>query len=66
MENPTHSFREINHVLQLVQELRIKSKTMLRWSSRKKKDCFFVTFILHEVNFYRFISTYSVLNKLSE
>ena len=28
-ENPTHSFREMNQVLQLVQELRIKSKTVM-------------------------------------
>ena len=29
MKNPTDSFREMNFVLQLVQELRIKSKTMI-------------------------------------
>ena len=49
MENPTDSFREINHVLQL--ELRIKSKTVMTWSSRNKKSAFFVKFILSEGNF---------------
>ena len=43
MENPTHSFRETNLVLQLIQESQIKSKTMLSWSSRKKKEGVFCT-----------------------
>ena len=29
MKNPTHSFRKMNLVLQLVKELRIKSKTVM-------------------------------------
>ena len=37
----THSFKEINHVLQLVSKLQIKSKTVMSWSSRKKKECIF-------------------------
>ena len=37
MENPTHSFREMNHVFQLVEELQIKSKTVMSWSLRKKR-----------------------------
>ena len=38
MENPTHSFRETNLVLQLMQESQIKSKTVMSWSSQKKKE----------------------------
>ena len=38
MENPTHSFRETNLVLQLP-STSIKSKTAISWSSRKKKNC---------------------------
>ena len=30
LENPTHTFRETNVVLQLIQESRIKSKTVMR------------------------------------
>ena len=41
MENPAHSFREVNHVLQLVKEWEIKSKTVMSWSSRNKKKCIF-------------------------
>ena len=40
MENLTHYFREMSHVLQFVEELRIKSKTMINWSSQKK-ECIF-------------------------
>ena len=43
MENPTHSFRETNLVLQLMEESRIKCKTVMRWSSRKKKRGHFCT-----------------------
>ena len=43
MENPTHSFRETNLVLQLIQESQIKSKTVMSWSSRKKKEGIFCT-----------------------
>ena len=50
-ENPKHSFREINHVLQLVQKLRIKSKVVTSWSSRKKSASF-VIFTLSEGNHY--------------
>ena len=38
MENPTHSFRGSNLVLQLTKESQIKSKTVISWSSRKKKQ----------------------------
>ena len=66
MENPTHTFRETILVLQLIQESRIKSETVMSWKKRKK-IAFFVIIILSEGNLYDmcFISTYSVLNKLS-
>ena len=38
MENPTHSRRETRLVFQLIWELSIKSKTMMSWSSLKKKE----------------------------
>ena len=38
MENSTHGFKETNLVLQFILESQIKSKIMLSWSSRKKKD----------------------------
>ena len=57
MENSTHSFREKNLVLQLIQKSQIKSKTVMSWSSRKKKKAFlyrlfcpkeiFLTFVFH-------------------
>ena len=49
MENPTRSFREMNSVLQLMWKLWIKSKTVMSWSSRKKKE---YIFILSEGNFF--------------
>ena len=68
MENLTRSFKETNLVLQLIQESQIKCKTVMSWSSRKKKECIFLTLILSEgifLNIY-FMSIYSVLNTLSE
>ena len=41
MENPTRSFAEMNLVLQLGWELRIKSKTAMSWGSRKKREYIF-------------------------
>ena len=41
MEHLTHSFREMIHVLQFIEELRVKSKTMTNWSSQKKNKCIF-------------------------
>ena len=38
MENPTNSFRETNLVLQLIKESQIKCKTVMSWSSWKKKE----------------------------
>ena len=43
MENLTHSFREANLVLQLMEESQIKSKTVVSWSLRKKKEGSFCT-----------------------
>ena len=38
MENHTLSFRKTNVVFQLMYEPQIKSKTVMSWSSRKKKE----------------------------
>ena len=48
-----HSFRETNLVPQLIEESQIKSKTVMSWSSRKKKRTFNVPFILSEGNFFK-------------
>ena len=42
MENPTNSFRKTSLVLQLMQESPIKSKTVMSWSSRKRKRGLFL------------------------
>ena len=52
MENPLHSVRETNLVLQLIKESQIKSKTVMSWISRKKKRAFFVPFGLSEGSFF--------------
>ena len=36
-----HSFREMNLVLQLTKELRIKGKPVMSWRLQKKKECIF-------------------------
>ena len=46
MENPTHSFRETNFVLQLIQESQIKGKAVMSWRA------FFEPFILSEGRFF--------------
>ena len=46
MADPKQSVREMNEVLQLIQEFQIKSKTVMSWSWQKKKDCIFLTFTL--------------------
>ena len=51
MKNPTHSLREKNLVLQLMQELQIKSKTVMSWGLQKNKEGIFVPFVLSEGNF---------------
>ena len=61
MENPTHSFKKTNLVLQLIEESEIKSKTVMSWSSQKKKEGIFVLFILSKGNSFSqlcFISMY--------
>ena len=37
MENPAYSFRETNLVLQCIKESQIKCKTVMSWSTQKKK-----------------------------
>ena len=53
VENPAHSFRETNHVLQLIEKLQIKSKAgwWVRAHERKKR-AFFVPFIFSEGKFF--------------
>ena len=41
IENPIHTVKEINIVLQIIQESQVKNKTVMSWSSRKKKECIF-------------------------
>ena len=52
MENPTHSFREMNLVLHLVYKLQMKSKTVMELKlAKEKREClFFVTFLLCREN----------------
>ena len=53
MENPPHTFKETNPVLQLIRESQIKYKAVMSWSLRKKKV---VPFILSEENsFFKFV-----------
>ena len=52
MENPTHSFREMTLVFQLVWELRVKSKTVMSWARERKESAFSATFILPDVNLF--------------
>ena len=53
MENPTHGFRETNLVLQVMEESKIKSKTVMSWSSRKKKEGIFCIVYFVERKFCR-------------
>ena len=53
MENPTHSFREKNLVLQLIYKSQIKSKNVMSWSSRRIKEGIFFTVYLYERNFFK-------------
>ena len=53
MENPTHSFRETSPVLELIQESQFKSKTVMSWGLRKKKEGIFLPFILSEGNLFK-------------
>ena len=58
-ENPTHSFRETNHMLQPIENLQINSKIVEPFLYRLFCS---KNFFLH----FCFISMYSVLNKLLE
>ena len=44
MENPTHSFRETNLVLQLIEELQIKSKTVIVGACEKNEGTFYTVY----------------------
>ena len=48
----SHSFRETNLVFQLIQELQIKSETVVSWSSRKKNKNIFCTVYFARRNFF--------------
>ena len=58
MKNPTHSFKETNLILQFQKKkkkkkiFQNKSKTVMKWSSHKKKECNIVPFILSEGIFF--------------
>ena len=54
IENTTHSFRDTNLALQLIQDSQIKSKTVMSWSLAKAKT-FFVPVILSEEIFFKFV-----------
>ena len=49
LENPTHSFRETYIVLQLLQKSKIKSKTVMSWSSQKKIEGIFLLLAFFKV-----------------
>ena len=42
IENPTNIVREMNLVIQVILEWQIKSKTVMSWNSRKKKEGIFL------------------------
>ena len=65
MENLTQSFREPNLVFQLTVESQIKSKAVMNWSSRKKKEGIFCTVYFVQRKFF-FQCIVSVLNTRSE
>ena len=52
MEKSTYSFRETNLVLQPVEELRMENKTVMSWSSRKKKKRLFCPKFFLAIVFY--------------
>ena len=70
VENPTQTFREkVNLVLQLIEELQIKSKTVMSVGAcERKKFLFFNIYFFRENFFYYlyFFSIYSILNKLHD
>ena len=68
MENPTQDFRETNIVLQLEEESRMKSKTVMSWSPREKSAFSYKVYVVRRTFFQHlcFISMYRVLNKPSD
>ena len=52
IENPTHNFKETNLVLQFIQEWEIKSKTVMSWTSQKKKAGIFYTVYFFQRKFF--------------
>ena len=70
MKNPTHSFREMNLVLQLIQESQIKSKTDDLELAKEKRGHFLCRLLCPKrVFFLRFVfyfNVYSVLNTFSK
>ena len=69
MENPAHSFRQTNLVLQLVWESQIKNKTVMSLNSWKKKEGIFYTIYFVQIIFFShlsFTSMDNVLNILSK
>ena len=52
IENPIRSFRETHLVLQLKKESQIKSKSVMSWSSRKKKQEVFCSVYFARSNFF--------------
>ena len=51
MENPTHSFRETNLVLQLIYEFQIKNKTDELELAKEKQDIFYIVYFIRR-NFF--------------
>ena len=51
MENPRHSFRETNLVLQLIYEFQIKNKTDELELAKEKQDIFYIVYFVRR-NFF--------------
>ena len=52
MENPSHSFRDEPCASGHKKEPQIKSKTVVSWTSRKKKEGIFCTVYFVQKNFF--------------
>ena len=60
-----HSFKEKNFVLQLIHESQIKSKSVMSWSSRKKKEGIYglrypKKFLLTFISIYSIVYTFRI------
>ena len=67
MENPTHSFRETNILLRLIEESQIISKTLMSYSSLKKRGHFlYVVFCPKEIflTFVFYLHTFTYQNTI--